>query len=134
MKTETVEEILPIGEVNQNPAVTKERREKTKRALEVEKKEDARLVVGEVEDFSVPNGQTKFMFRKHLGESIKIYNIKDGQRGKLPSGVARHLKENCCHKSNIYVSDRSVEPSLYEIQGRLHETKGRKRINFSKDF
>jgi hypothetical protein len=64
---------------------------------------DAELVTGVFKNLENPassgsRGSLVFSYKMYHGEENVIYELLDGERYRLPRGVARHLNNNCFYR------------------------------------
>lgn len=73
---------------------------------------DARLVRGIFKNFETPGGEVRFVYRKHKGEEIKKYILRDGETYSIPLGVAKHLNNNCQYPVHAYAMNEEGVPTM----------------------
>ncbi len=59
---------------------------------------DSELVAGIFENKETPGGTLVFNFKQYPGDDFVTYSLTDGERYKIPRGVARHLSTGCYTK------------------------------------
>lgn len=73
---------------------------------------DARLVRGIFKNFETPGSEIRFVFRKHKGDEIKKYILRDGETYSLPLGVVKHLNNNCNYPVHAYAMNENNVPVM----------------------
>lgn len=73
-------------------------------AAELEKKlqdareRDAELVSGIFKNLERPGESIRFVYKAHKGDDVAEYELQDGERYRIPRGVAKHLNNNCFYR------------------------------------
>ena len=74
------------------------------------RKEDSKMVKGIFKNLEAPGGDVEFAFRKHKGDSIMIYTMKDGETYTIPLGVAKHLNIDTRVPIHSHLCDSEGKP------------------------
>ena len=83
---------------------------KIKPNSEQAKARDRQIVRGRFTFLEVPGGTLRFAFRKHQGEPIKNYSLKDGEIYSIPRSVAQHLAISGRYPIHEYQTDEQGKP------------------------
>ena len=62
------------------------------------KSKDATPVTIIFKNYETPGAPVTFGIKLHHGEEIDMYELYDGERYRLPLGVAKHLAQECYYK------------------------------------
>lgn len=96
---------IKSGIVNptQSPSAKKISREELAKQLRKMRDRDAEMVTGIFKNLENPArngslGAVKFCIKLYHGDPLQTYELLDGERYRLPRGVARHLNNNCYYK------------------------------------
>ncbi len=76
------------------------------------KEKDHQLVKGIFRCFEPRGGSIKFSFKKHAGDDVLTYTMKDGDTYDIPLMVAQHLNNNCWYPKHAHVLDANGHPSV----------------------
>lgn len=88
----------------------KEIKKEEKSAKQIAYEKDHEMVKGIFRFHELPGGEMGFVFRKHFGDKIKKYTMKDGEVYTVPRMVAKHLNSNCSYPSYDYKPDEKGIP------------------------
>lgn len=75
-----------------------------------DKERDMKMVKGVFRCFEPMGGSVRLAYRKHKGEPIRNYDLKDGQEYTIPYGLAMHLRENCGYFTHGHILDAQGNP------------------------
>ena len=93
-------------------AAEKEKRDKLKAILEIQRKADRKPIRGKFIFHEVPGGIMEFCFKKYKGDPLETFKMKDGEVSTIPLGVYKHLNTNCSYPSYTFKSDEAGRPSV----------------------
>jgi hypothetical protein len=93
-------------------AAEKEKRDKIKAQLELQRKKDREMVRGIFRFHEVPGGNMRFPFKKYKGDPLETFDMNDGEVYTIPLGVAKHLNTNCWYPSYTFKNDEAGRPSV----------------------
>lgn len=71
---------------------------------------DHKMVKGIFRFHELPKGEMSFPFKKHFGDQVEKYHMKDGEVYTVPYMVARHLNTNCAYPTYEYKNDETGRP------------------------
>jgi len=75
-------------------------------------KRDQEIVRGRFVCHETPTGSMGFPYKKHKGEQITTYTMKDNDIYSIPRGVALHLNADCSYPSYSYKDDENGRPRV----------------------
>lgn len=86
---------------------------------------DAEEVNGIFKNLETPGGTLCFMYKVHPDDDFKSYELKDGERYRIPRGVARHLNNQCYYKEYKPLTGQHGETAMRAAwnDGRLRAEK-----------
>jgi hypothetical protein len=92
-----------------------------KKLIERMKARDAEEVCGVFKNLETPRGTLTFSYKWYPDEEYKTYELKDGERYRLPRGVARHLSNGCYYKEYKHLNGEAGETGIRNAfhDGRL---------------
>ena len=93
-------------------AAEKEKRDKIKAQLELQRKKDREMVRGIFRFHEVPGGNMRFPFKKYKRDPLETFDMNDGEVYTIPLGVAKHLNTNCWYPSYTFKNDEAGRPSV----------------------
>ena len=103
-------------------------RKLTAEEIKAAREQDSKMVKGVFRCFEPLGGSVSFSYRKHRGETVQNYTMKDGEIYEVPLGVAKHLNQECWYPVHSYTQDGQGIPRV-DIGRRV------KRMSFeSLDF
>ena len=79
---------------------------------EIERKKDREMVKGIFRFHEIAGGVMSFPFRKHKGDPIEKFTLKDGETYTIPLGVAKHLNKECWYPSHSYKENEAGMPTM----------------------
>jgi len=117
---------LSTGEISR-PIVKKQpktTKEDFAKELIRRRERDAELVAGVFKNLETPGGEHKFQYKAYKGDDYVTYALQDGERYKLPRGVARHLNNNCFYKEYRHLPQQYEGVAVQHAynDGRLQTT------------
>lgn len=91
---------IPLGERIQARKEAAKKMTKAEAARKVANMQarDAELVYGVFKNLETPRGTLVFSIKIYPGDDFKEYELRDGERYRIPRGVAKHLNNNCYYK------------------------------------
>ena len=99
--------------------IKQEERKMTKvelaKKIDAMKERDQELVTGIFRYIEKPRQTLRFRFKKYPGEEFVQYEMKDGERYRIPRSVARHLNQNC-----YYVEYNHLDGKFANAVGQVH--------------
>jgi hypothetical protein len=85
---------------------------------------DSEMVTGIFQNLEAPGQGLRFNIHLYEGDDYDTYELFDGERYRIPRGVARHLENGCAYKqytplsSNLGVQGAPVEGAIGISDGR----------------
>lgn len=107
--------------VDDRPKMSKE---EVKALIERMKAYDAEMVTGIFENREAPGQGLRFSICLY-GEEYEVYELFDGERYRIPRGVARHLNNGCASKEYASLNQSSAAVNNAEILGATGISDGR---------
>ncbi len=74
---------------------TKKEKEDFAKEIERRRERDSEMVTGIFENKENPGAPLRFAIKLYPGDDLVQYDLYDGERYRLPRGVARHIAQNC---------------------------------------
>lgn len=97
---------------------------KNTKDIQKEADKDKELINGIFKNYEHPGGTLCFMAKIHHDDEFKPWEFKDGERYKIPRGIAKHLTNNC------FFYEYKHEPGHFGQEGmRTAFNDGRLRAN-----
>lgn len=95
------------------------------RHLQKKKERDSELVSGIFQNLETRGGGLYFSIALYPGDEFKSYELRDGERYRIPRGVARHLSTDCYHLEYKHLQGHSGQVGMRAAanDGRLHADK-----------
>lgn len=85
-------------------------KEQLRASLRIQRDDDRKMVKGRFMFHECPKGEMSFTFRKHKGDPVENYVMKDGEIYTVPLGVAKHLNTNCWYPTYTFKNDEAGRP------------------------
>ena len=85
----------PLPVVDDKPKMNKEQVE---RYIQRMRAYDSEMVTGIFENLEAPGQGFRFSIHLYPGDDFDTYELFDGERYRIPRGVARWLNQGCCYK------------------------------------
>jgi hypothetical protein len=116
----------------ENPIATKSVEKKIdKRSSAYQRDKDRELVKGIFHFYEVPGGILEFNFKKHKGDPIEFYSLKDGEIRSLPLGVAKHLNTAGKYPEHEFIPGPDGKQSASTVRvGRMVSRFGFESLEF----
>lgn len=95
-----------------NEKQTTDKKKANHQSLKFQRDKDRELVEGIFKFYEVPGGKLTFVFKKYKGDPIERYTMVDGQRYKIPLGVAKHLNTNGAYPVHAYKLNEKGLPQI----------------------
>ena len=87
-------------------------RKLNKKSLAYKREKDAEIVEGIFRFYEIPGGQLDFVYKAYKGDPVEKYGMVDGQRYKVPLGVAKHLNKNGWYPQHMFKHDEDGKPIM----------------------
>jgi hypothetical protein len=104
-----IKEITPDMTLAEKKKIEQVAAEKRTDALRYERDKDRELVEGVFRFYAIPGGSLKFPYRKYKWDPVEVWHFVDGQRYKIPVGVAKHLNTNGWYPEFEHVAGLGVQ-------------------------
>lgn len=75
---------------------------------------DAELVSGVFKNLEAPGQSTCFNYKAYPGDDFQEWFFEDGEKYRIPRGVARHLNNNCYYKEYKHLPNESGQFGVRE--------------------
>jgi hypothetical protein len=98
--------------IGRRSKLSSEELKKANDLCEKARKEDSKMVHGVFKNIEAPGGDVEFVYRKHKGEPIMVYHMKDGEAYDVPIGVAKHINLNTRVPIHSHLSDSQGRPMV----------------------
>lgn len=90
---------IPLGEkIAPKKEVKKISKAEAAKKMAAQQEKDNELVYGVFKNYENPGATLVFSYKWYPGEDMKEYELRDGERYRIPRGVAKHLNNNCFYK------------------------------------
>lgn len=91
----------------QNTSNGRYSKEDIKRLMSSWRDRDAELVTGIFKNNEAPGQSTSFRFKAYKGDDYKEWFFEDGEKYRIPRGIARHLNTACYIKDYKHLAGES---------------------------
>jgi hypothetical protein len=104
-KTTAIDMNAPLAEIE-------EQKKKAKAGQRLARDKDRKMVKFKFIFHEIPGGCLEFNFRKHVGDPIEKYSLRDGEVYTYPLGVYLHLNQNVSYPTFTYRQNEKGLPMM----------------------
>jgi hypothetical protein len=124
----TLKPAIKSGLMNNPTVVEKKPRlseSEAKALIERMRAYDSEMVTGIFENLEAPGQGMRFSIHLYPGDDFDVYELFDGERYRIPRGVARHLNQGCAYKTYATLNAMSGAVNGAAVEGAAPVRDGR---------